>query len=162
VKLLGSPFRANQARNTNYLLSVDLDRMLHTFRLNYGLPSTARPCGGWERPESQVRGHTTVHLLSALAMTYANTGNRAALAKGRHIVGELRRRRRWPHRPVPARATCVTGVPASVTASLNVSVIAVGAAGAAESVAGEVLGVDRPDRERPGGSCHHRLVRQGN
>jgi hypothetical protein len=89
VRLLDSPFRANQVRNTDYLLFADPDRMLHAFRLNYGLPSAARPCGGWERPESQVRGHTTGHLLSALAMTYANTGNRTALAKGRYIVGEF-------------------------------------------------------------------------
>ncbi len=89
VRLLDSPFRANQARNTDYLLYVDPDRMLHTFRLNYGLPSAALPCGGWERPESEVRGHTAGHLLSALAITYANTGNRAALVKGRYIVVQL-------------------------------------------------------------------------
>ncbi len=89
VRLLDSPFRANQARNTDYLLFVDPDRMLHTIRLNYGLPSAAEPCGGWERPESEVRGHTTGHLLSGLALTYASTGNTAALAKGRYIVGQL-------------------------------------------------------------------------
>ena len=49
VRLRASPFRANQARNTNYLMFLDPDRMLHTFRHNYGLPSRARPCGGWER-----------------------------------------------------------------------------------------------------------------
>ena len=37
VRLLDSPMRANQTRNTNYLMFVDPDRMLHTFRLNYGL-----------------------------------------------------------------------------------------------------------------------------
>ncbi len=89
VRLLDSPFRANQARNTDYLLFVDPDRMLHTIRLNYGLPSAAEPCGGWERPESEVRGHTTGHLLSGLALTYASTGNTAALAKGRYLVGQL-------------------------------------------------------------------------
>ena len=36
----------------------DPDRMLHTFRLNYGRPSAASPCGGWESPGSLVRGHT--------------------------------------------------------------------------------------------------------
>jgi DUF1680 family protein len=89
VRLLGSPFRANQARNTDYLLFLDPDRMLHTFRLNYGLPSAAQPCGGWERPESQVRGHTAGHLLSGLALTYASTGIEAARAKGRYLVGQL-------------------------------------------------------------------------
>jgi DUF1680 family protein len=89
VKLLDSPFQANQSRNTDYLLIVDPDRLLHMFRLNYGLPSAAQPCGGWERPASEVRGHTTGHLLSGLALTYANTGNPAARAKGKYIVSQL-------------------------------------------------------------------------
>jgi len=91
VRLLDSPMRANQARNTNYLLFVDPDRMLHTFRLNYGLPSWARPCGGWEAPGSLVRGHCTGHLMSGLALTYANTGNRAAADKGAYLVDQLAR-----------------------------------------------------------------------
>lgn len=91
VRLLDGPFRANQARNTSYLLFVDPDRLLHTFRHNVGLPSTARPCGGWEAPGSLVRGHSTGHLLSGLALTYANTGNEAAAAKGSYLVRELAR-----------------------------------------------------------------------
>jgi uncharacterized protein len=89
VELLDSPFRLNQGRNTAYLLFLDPERMLRSFKLNYGLPSSAQPIGGWERPLSEVRGHTTGHLLSALALTYANTGNQAALARGRYVVSEL-------------------------------------------------------------------------
>jgi DUF1680 family protein len=89
VRLLDGPFRANQARNTGYLLFLDPDRMLHTFRLNYGVPSAAQPCGGWEAPTSEVRGHNTGHLLSGLALTYANTGDRAAPDNGRYIVSQL-------------------------------------------------------------------------
>ncbi len=89
VRLLDSPLRANQARNTNYLMFVDPDRMLHTFRRNYGLPSPARPCGGWEAPGSLVRGHCTGHLMSGLALTYANTGNQAAADKGAYLVDQL-------------------------------------------------------------------------
>ena len=91
VRLLDSPMRANQARNTNYLMFVDPDRLLHTFRLNYGLPSSARPCGGWEAPRSLVRGHCTGHLMSGLALTYANTGNQAAADKGAYLVEQLAR-----------------------------------------------------------------------
>ena len=91
VRLLDSPIRANQARNTNYLMFVDPDRLLHTFRLNYGLPSSARPCGGWEAPGSLVRGHCTGHLMSGLALTYANTGNQAAADKGAYLVEQLAR-----------------------------------------------------------------------
>ena len=89
VALLNSAFSQNQARNTEYLNFLDTERMLRSFRLNYGLPSTAQPCGGWEAPQSQIRGHTTGHLLSALAITYANTGNTEALTRGRYLVGQL-------------------------------------------------------------------------
>jgi len=89
VELLDSPFRDNQARNTAYLLFLDPERMLRSFRLNYGQPTTAAPTGGWERPASEIRGHTTGHLLSALALTYANTGNEAALTRGRYLVSQL-------------------------------------------------------------------------
>ncbi len=91
VRLRPSPFRANQARNTNYLMFVDPDRMLHTFRHNYGLPSRARPFGGWERPVSEVRGHCTGHLMSGLALSYANTGHQAAADKGHYLVDQLTR-----------------------------------------------------------------------
>ncbi len=89
VELLDSPFRDNQGRNTAYLLFLDPDRMLRPFRLNYGVPSSAQPCGGWEEPTSEVRGHTTGHLMSALALTYANTGSDEALARGRYLVSQL-------------------------------------------------------------------------
>jgi len=89
VELLDSPFLANQGRNTAYLLFLDPDRMLRPFRLNYGVDTQAQPCGGWEQPTSEVRGHTTGHLMSALALTYANTGNDEALTRGRYLVGQL-------------------------------------------------------------------------
>ena len=89
VQLLDSPFRQNQARNTTYLLFLDPERMLRSFRLNYGLPSAAEPLGGWEAPDSQIRGHMTGHLLSGLALTYANTSNEAAKFRGRYLVSQL-------------------------------------------------------------------------
>jgi hypothetical protein len=89
VRLLDGAFAANQARNQDYLLFLDPDRMLHTFRLNYGRPSPARPVGGWESPDFEVRGHTTGHLLSGLALSYANTGNPQAKAAGEYLVGQL-------------------------------------------------------------------------
>ncbi|WP_329371509.1 LamG-like jellyroll fold domain-containing protein [Streptomyces sp. NBC_01483] len=74
VTLLDSAFRANQRRNSAYLRFVDIDRLLHTFRTNVGLSSTAQPCGGWEGPSVELRGHSTGHLLSGLALAYADTG----------------------------------------------------------------------------------------
>ncbi|MFH9089796.1 beta-L-arabinofuranosidase domain-containing protein [Streptomyces sp. NPDC017673] len=89
VRLLESPFLANMRRTCAYLLFVDIDRLLHTFRLNVGLPSAAEPCGGWEAPTVQLRGHTTGHLLSALAQAHANTGDTAYADKGRRLVAAL-------------------------------------------------------------------------
>jgi uncharacterized protein len=91
VQLLDGPFRRHRERNTSYLLFLDPERLLRAFRLNYGLPSSADPCGGWERPRSEVRGHTTGHLMSALALTYASTASAAAAEKGRYLVDQLAR-----------------------------------------------------------------------
>ncbi|MEU5642705.1 glycoside hydrolase family 127 protein [Streptomyces milbemycinicus] len=89
VTLLPSAFKDNQSRNTAYLRYVDIDRLLHTFRLNVGLASSAQPCGGWESPTTELRGHSTGHLLSGLALSYANTGDTALLDKGRKLVSAL-------------------------------------------------------------------------
>ncbi|MBV9794255.1 MAG: glycoside hydrolase family 127 protein [Actinobacteria bacterium] len=89
VRLLPGPFTANAGRNTDYLMFLDADRLLRSFRVNYGLDPGARPCGGWEAPASLVRGHNTGHLMSALALTWAGTGNSDARDKGRYIVRAL-------------------------------------------------------------------------
>ncbi|MEU6508377.1 beta-L-arabinofuranosidase domain-containing protein [Streptomyces sp. NPDC046942] len=89
VTLLAGPFQDNQRRNTAYLRFVDIDRLLHTFRRNVGLPSTAQPCGGWEAPSVELRGHSTGHLLSGLALACANTGDTALRDKGRSLVAAL-------------------------------------------------------------------------
>jgi DUF1680 family protein len=96
VRLLPGPFRDNEQRNLAYLLFLDPDRMLRSFRLNYGLTTHAEPLGGWESPTSRIRGHVTGHLLSALALAYAGTGTTASdparqalKAKGDYLVTEL-------------------------------------------------------------------------
>jgi hypothetical protein len=89
VTLLDSAFSQNMTRNTAYLLFLDPERMLRSFRLNYGTATSAEPLGGWEVPASQVRGHTTGHWLSALALTYANTGDANALTLGQYLVAQL-------------------------------------------------------------------------
>ncbi|MFI1728998.1 beta-L-arabinofuranosidase domain-containing protein [Streptomyces acidicola] len=89
VQLLESPFLANMRRTCAYLLFVDADRLLHTFRRTVGLPTTAEPCGGWEAPDVQLRGHTTGHLLSSLAQAHAVTGDTAYAEKGRVLVAAL-------------------------------------------------------------------------
>jgi hypothetical protein len=89
VSLLDSPFRANMLRTQAYLTFLDPDRLLHTFRLNVGLPSNAAPCGGWEAPGVELRGHSTGHVLSALAQSFANTGDAGHKSKLDYLVAEL-------------------------------------------------------------------------
>jgi hypothetical protein len=67
VRLTGGRWLYNQDRTLAYLRFIDADRMLHTFRVNAGLSSTAQPVGGWEGPGVELRGHSMGHLLSALA-----------------------------------------------------------------------------------------------
>jgi DUF1680 family protein len=89
VRLLDGPFRDAMQRDARYLLELDPDRLLHNFRVNAGLPSTAAPLGGWEAPDVELRGHTVGHYLSALALMYASTGEARFKARGDLVVAEL-------------------------------------------------------------------------
>ena len=89
VRLLDGPFKDNMERTRKYLHELDSDRLLHTFRLNAGLPSSAEPLGGWEKPAVEVRGHTMGHYLSACALMYASTSDEKLKAKADAIVAEL-------------------------------------------------------------------------
>ena len=75
VTLGPGPFRDAMERDRAYLLRLDPDRFLHAFRVNVGLPSTARPYGGWESPDVELRGHSAGHYLSACALMYRSTGD---------------------------------------------------------------------------------------
>ena len=89
VELLDGLFKANVELDRQYLHSIDSNRLLHTWRLNAGLPSNAEPLGGWERPDCELRGHTMGHYLSACALMYANTGDEKLKAKADALVAEL-------------------------------------------------------------------------
>ena len=89
VRLLDGPFREAMLRDRDYLLSLDADRLLHTFRLTAGLPSAAEPLGGWEDPKGELRGHSLGHYLSACALMYASTGDERLKTQAELIVVEL-------------------------------------------------------------------------
>lgn len=48
-----------------YIEKFDVDRLMHTFRKNAGIESTAKPLGGWEAEDCGLRGHFVGHFLSA-------------------------------------------------------------------------------------------------
>src|ERR1039457_3597824 len=89
VRLLDGPFKRAQDLDRQYLLLLDADRLLHTFRLNAGLPSSVKPYGGWEAPQCEVRGHFAGHYLSACALMYASTGDERLKQKGAAVVAGL-------------------------------------------------------------------------
>ena len=89
VNLLDGPFKKNVERDRGYLHSIDSGRLLHTWRVNAGLPTDAEPLGGWERPDCELRGHTMGHYLSACALMNANTGDEKLKAKADELVSEL-------------------------------------------------------------------------
>ena len=89
VRLLEGPFREVMLRDKAYLFKLDSDRLLHSFRLTAGLPTSAQPYGGWEAPNGELRGHSMGHYLSACALMYASTGDEALKAKADAIVVEL-------------------------------------------------------------------------
>lgn len=75
VELLpGSVFYNAEQRDLEVLLRVDPDQLLYNFRTAAGLDTKkAPPMTGWDSPECQLRGHTTGHYLSALALGYRET-----------------------------------------------------------------------------------------
>lgn len=67
VTLTEGTFADRQNLVREYLAAFDIDRLLHTFRIQAGIKSTAEPLGGWESPECLLRGHFAGHFLSACA-----------------------------------------------------------------------------------------------
>jgi hypothetical protein len=49
-------WRAQQT-NLEYLLLLDVDRLVWNFRTQAGLTAPGTPYGGWEGPDVQLRGH---------------------------------------------------------------------------------------------------------
>ena len=74
VKLLPSRFQENMKRDSAWIQSLDVNRLLHSFRNTAGVFSskeggymTMPKLAGWESMDCDLRGHITGHLLSAMA-----------------------------------------------------------------------------------------------
>jgi hypothetical protein len=91
VRLRPGPFLDAMNVNRRFLMGLDPDRLLHTFRLTAGLPTTAEPLGGWEAPENELRGHYTGHYLSSCALLSTSLGDAEVKARGDLMVAELAR-----------------------------------------------------------------------
>src|SRR5271157_1001295 len=90
VRLRDGLFATAMDINRRYLHSIPNDRLLHTFRLTAGLPTTAEPLGGWEAIDCELRGHFAGgHYLSACALNYSSTGDEELKNKADALVSEL-------------------------------------------------------------------------
>jgi uncharacterized protein len=83
-------FAAAADANRRYLKTLPPDRLLHTFRLTAGLPSSAEPLGDWEKPDCELRGHFVGgHYLSACALSFASSEDEELKRNGDLMVREL-------------------------------------------------------------------------
>lgn len=90
VKLLDSDFARAAAINQRYLHTLPVDRLAHAFRVQAGVATSAKPFGGWEKPDCELRGHFTGgHYLSAAALSYATAGDTVLKQRGDALVAAL-------------------------------------------------------------------------
>lgn len=96
VKLLPSRFRENLKRDSAWMMSIPVERLLHSFYNNSGVWGgkeggymTVKKLGGWESMDCELRGHTTGHILSALALMYSATGENVFKIKADSIIDGL-------------------------------------------------------------------------
>ncbi|MFV0537919.1 MAG: beta-L-arabinofuranosidase domain-containing protein [Dysgonomonas sp.] len=96
VRLLDSPFRQNMERESNWIMSLGVDRLLHSFRTSAGSWAgleggyeSVKKLGGWESLDCELRGHTTGHIMSGLAYLYASTGDEQYRIKADSLINGL-------------------------------------------------------------------------
>jgi len=90
VRLGDGPCKVAMEADRQYLRSLPPDRLLHTFRINAAMASSAEPLGGWEKPDCELRGHYAGgHYLSACALMYASVGDEDLKNNANTVVGEL-------------------------------------------------------------------------
>jgi uncharacterized protein len=96
VRLLDSRFKQNMEREQKWLLSIGANQLLHSFRTNAGVYAgneggyfVVKKLGGWESLDCELRGHTTGHILSGLALMYASTGDKVYKMKADSLVAGL-------------------------------------------------------------------------
>ena len=87
VRLRPSIYATAVETNRRYLYRLDPDRLLHNFRLYAGLKPKAPIYGGWE--SDTIAGHTLGHYMSALVLTWQQTGDTEMRRRADYIVSEL-------------------------------------------------------------------------
>jgi len=93
ARLGAGPFLQAQQLDAAYLLSLEPDRLLHSFRVNAGLPPKAPVYGGWESVEPWIdircHGHTLGHYLTAASCMFVSSGDARFAERVDYIVNQL-------------------------------------------------------------------------
>ncbi|KAG5250004.1 Alpha-L-arabinofuranosidase [Salix suchowensis] len=68
---------------------LDVNKLVWSFRKTAGLSRPGKAYGGWEAPDSELRGHFVGHYLSASAQMWASTHNETLKKKMSAVVSAL-------------------------------------------------------------------------
>ena len=90
VRLTGGPLKHAQDLDRQYLLALEVDRMMAFLRKSAGLEPKAQGYGGWDGPGRQLTGHIAGHYLSAVSLMYAATGDERFKQRAEYLVSELK------------------------------------------------------------------------
>lgn len=86
----GSAFAKAQERMITFLKDTNADQMLYNFRQAAGLDTNgALPMTGWDAPECNLKGHTTGHFLSGIALAYSASGDPDLKTKADYMIHAL-------------------------------------------------------------------------
>lgn len=86
VQLLDGPFLHAQNINKQYVMALDVEKLLAPFRREAGLPFK-EGYGNWE--STGLDGHMGGHYVSALALLYASTRDKDVLERINYVIDEL-------------------------------------------------------------------------
>ncbi|WP_448661978.1 beta-L-arabinofuranosidase domain-containing protein [Sphingomonas sp. CJ20] len=87
VRLRPSDYATAVEVNRTYLHRLSPDRLLHNFRKYAGLEPKAPIYGGWE--SDTIAGHTLGHYMTALVLTWQQTGDTEMRRRADYIIDEL-------------------------------------------------------------------------
>ena len=90
VRVTGGPLKHAEDLDREYLLSLEVDRMMAFLRKSAGLRPKAEGYGGWDGPGRQLTGHIAGHYLSAVSLMYAATGDERFKQRADYLVSELK------------------------------------------------------------------------
>ncbi len=89
VELLDSPFKKAELTDMNYILEMDVDRLLAPYLREAGLEPKAESYTNWEN--TGLDGHIGGHYLTALSLMYASTGDVRMKERMEYMISELKK-----------------------------------------------------------------------